>query len=358
VAGALTAWSFLAAASMAAERQTQFLVGADLSALATMEQHGAVYRDGGATGDLIRILRTNGFNAARLRLFVNPDRRDVVTQDLPYTIALARRAKSAGMYLLLDLHYSDTWADPGNQRKPAAWAILDFDALERRVEDYTRETVAEMIRAGARPDMVQVGNEISQGLLWPDGQIWRKDRPDPRWEPLARLVKAGIRGVRATEAEIPVMLHLACGGDAGSTRQFLQAMKDQGVSFDVIGQSYYPWWHGPFRDLESNLAAMAKEWGKDIVVVETAYPHGDPARWSQEKNMDWPVTPEGQAAFLSQVASAVHATPRGRGVFYWFPESVPVAGLHGWYGGSAALFDEHGDALPGLRAWVNPAHGR
>ena len=149
-----------------------FMLGADISALASLERQGVTYRDAdGKPADAIAILRRHGWNAFRLRLFVNPNGRGGVVNSLEYTRALAARVKASGATLMLDIHYSDTWADPQHQVKPAGWAELDFDALAQRVEEYTRDVIAELKRHGAAPDIVQIGNEITGGTLWPDAQL-------------------------------------------------------------------------------------------------------------------------------------------------------------------------------------------
>ena len=155
-----------------------FMAGVDISALPSLEAAGAQYSDNGVPGDAVEILAQNAVNYARLRLFVNPNGADVVDQDIPYTIAMAQRAKAVGMNVLLDFMYSDTWADPGQQTKPAAWVGLSFDDLEQRVYDYTKDVIEQFDAAGALPDMVQIGNEINSGMIWQDGRLFRPDLPE------------------------------------------------------------------------------------------------------------------------------------------------------------------------------------
>jgi arabinogalactan endo-1,4-beta-galactosidase len=335
-----------------------FVLGADVSMLLEIEKAGGVYRDGGPAKDALRILRDRGLNLFRLRLFANPDpdfaKNWGATQDLNAVRTLAKRVKALGAKWLLDIHYSDTWADPAHQDKPAAWKDLDFAALEKRVEEYTAEVVADLRKNGVLPDWVQVGNEITPGFLWPDGKLNGGAEEKASWDRFARLLRAGIRGARRPLARgdaLKVMIHIDRGGDAGVTRWFFDRLKEREVEFDLIGLSYYPWWHGTLENLRENLHATAKAFGKDVVVVETAYPYrGD---WKDKKNMAWPVTPEGQKRFLSDVVRAAREVPggRGRGVVYWYPEAIPVKGLAIWNGGSTALFGEKGEALPGLEAF-------
>jgi arabinogalactan endo-1,4-beta-galactosidase len=334
-----------------------FILGGDVSMLTDLEKAGAVYRDQGKSKDPIRILRDHGFNLFRLRLFVNP-RKDYATcwgatQDLETVRTLAKRIRPTGAKWLLDIHYSDTWADPGHQTKPAAWKDLDLPALEKRVEDYTAGVVAALKKDGLLPDWIQIGNEITPGFLWPEGKVAGQKDKEAAWSRFARLLKAGLRGARwplAPRDAVKLMIHIDRGGSAQAIRWFFDALAKQEVTdFDLIGLSFYPWWHGTLDDLKNALRA-ASTYGRDVVVVETAYPHCGGKHWTKKENMAWPVTPEGQKRFLADVIRAVRETPggRGRGVVYWYPESIPVKGLKVWNGGTTALFDENGGILPGL----------
>ncbi len=335
-----------------------FVHGADVSMLLELEKAGAVYRDRGQPKDPIRILRDRGVNLFRLRLFVDPQKDYSkcwgATQDLDAVRALARRIRPTGAAWLLDLHYSDTWADPAHQDKPAAWKELDLPALEKKVEDYTAGVVQALHKEGLRPEWIQVGNEITPGFLWPDGKL---DGTEASWERFTRLLQAGLRGARrplgAGDA-VRVMIHIDRGGDAGAVRRFFDSLAKRGVTgFDLIGLSFYPWWHGTVDDLKKALQA-ASACGKDVVVVETAYPHRGGEAWAKQKNMAWPATPEGQRRFLEDVIAAVRGTPggRGRGVVYWYPEAVPVKGLDIWNGGTTSLFGADGEPLTALKAFA------
>ena len=343
--------------SLRAAEPSEFLAGGDISMLTRIEKLGGVFRDGGKQHDFLEIFKGAGGNCFRLRLFVAPNGKNAVINDLPYTLALAKRIKAAGCKLLLNFHYSDTWADPAHQTKPAAWAKLPFDDLEKMVESYTASVIAKFKQTGALPDIVQIGNEITPGMLWPDG----KNGSEAQWDRLGRLIKAGIRGVRTTAGEGPeqkvrIMIHISCGGSWGKTKWFFDNLIARKVSFDIIGLSYYPWWHGTLDNLKENLRRTALAYRKDIMVVETAYPHRDGEAWrknTKKRNMNWPISPEGQHAFLADVVRAVRQTPnqRGIGVIWWYPESIPVNGLRVWNQGSTALFDKQGNALPAVKAF-------
>ena len=337
-------------------------VGGDISALARIEQAGGVFRDSGQVEDAIALLKAHGSSTFRLRLFVNPTDSDVQVNDLPYTLALAGRIKATGAKLLLDIHYSDTWADPGHQTLPAAWAALPFDSLVQQVEVYTAGVIAQLKHTGALPDIVQLGNEIDAGMLWPSGRVGGTYDNATQWGQLARLLQAGIRGVHDSLSPgdtIRIMLHYSLGGDSAGTRWFFDHIVAQGVPFDLIGLSYYPWWHGTLGALKTNLQATAHRYGKDMIVVETAYPWrsgGWEGMVTDGAAMTWAATPQGQARFLRDLVTAVATTPgeHGAGVIWWYPESILVPGLFIWGGGSLALFDSTGNILPAVSAFATP----
>lgn len=326
-----------------------FLIGGDVSALPVLEQHGAVYRQDGRRGDALVILRRTGMNCFRLRLFVSPNHEGIVANDLAYTLALARRVKATGAALILDLHYSDTWADPAKQFKPAAWASLPFDQLVAQVGAYTRSVLAQFAREGVTPDIVQIGNEITNGMLWPDGRVeFAHGEELAAWSRLVRLLRAGIEAVGSGPGRPQVMLHVESTGNVPRTLAFFRHVQTAGLHFDLVGLSYYPEWHGGIADLKATLDAVAETVRKPIVVVETAYPWKPDEHWRGRPHLDWPLTPAGQREFLQAVVAAVRAVPGGlgRGVCYWYPESVVVPGVHSWLGGSCALFDDRGRLLP------------
>ncbi|MBL7224348.1 MAG: glycosyl hydrolase 53 family protein, partial [Candidatus Brocadiae bacterium] len=186
-----------AGAARREEAKRVFLKGGDISMLTRIEGVGGVYREEGEKREALAIFRGKGWNCVRLRLFHSPSGEGAVCNDLEYTVKLARRAKRAGFQILLDFHYSDTWADPGHQRKPAAWEGLAFEELERAVFAYTRDCIAAFRKAEALPDVVQLGNEITPGMLWPEGRVGGKEFNTPKqWARLAALLAAGRRGVK------------------------------------------------------------------------------------------------------------------------------------------------------------------
>jgi arabinogalactan endo-1,4-beta-galactosidase len=336
----------------------EVMVGADISAITMLEETGAVYRQNDKPDDLITILKDNGFNTVRLRLFVNPNKKGGVINDLPYTLNLAKRAKAGGMKLLLNFHYSDTWADPQQQTKPAAWENMPFEELKQTVQSYTASVIEAFKKENVLPDIVQIGNEITPGMLWPDGKVSAEQDNEIQWEKFTSLLKAGIAGVRsaAPDANLKIMIHVDQGGKKSVTQWFFSKINKYQVPYDIIGVSYYPWWHGTIRNLKENLNYIARELKKDVVVAEVAYPHTDKVDWHGHppaRKLHFPLTPKGQYDMLRTVTKTVLKTPdkRGIGVFYWFPESVPVAGQHTWMAGACALFDSKGNALPGIHAF-------
>jgi beta-galactosidase len=248
------------------KRTVDKMLGADISFLPQLEDRGMKFSDKGVQKDPMQILKDHGFNYIRLRLFVDPAADSGYAPgkgycDLNHTIEMAKRIKAAGMKFLLDFHYSDTWADPQKQFKPGAWKGENFEELRQTVFNYSKEVIEKLKAAGAAPEMVQVGNEINHGVIWPEGHINNLDS-------LAQLVYAGIQGVKAADPSIQIMLHIALGGQNDESRFFLDNMIVRGVPFDVIGLSYYPRWHNSLEDLRYNLNDLARHYNKDVIVVE------------------------------------------------------------------------------------------
>ncbi len=297
---------------------SDFLKGADISMLPKYEELGVEYSNHGVNEDLIRIMRSYGCNTFRVRLFVNPTMKNAVIQDLPFVIDLAQRVKEQDATLILDMHFSDTWADPGHQLKPAKWESLDFPKLVLAVENYSKKVIQSMKSAGCQPDIVQIGNEITPGFLWPEGRV---DSPG-----FPALLKAAINGVKS-ECDAKIMIHVDQNGV-----WFFQNLEQFDIDFDLIGLSYYPKWHGTMEQFAKSLHDVGR-FEKDIIVVETAH-----------KQL-------GQKEFLEDLIEIVQHADFGAGVLWWYPESVLVPGLEVWENGKMALFDKQGNALPTLEAF-------
>jgi len=314
-------------------RAAEYAMGADLSFLKQAEDRGTVFKDENQPKPGLQIFKDHGYNWIRLRLFHTPTQ---LPNNLEYTIALAKSARQLGFKFLLDDHYSDTWADPGKQFIPKAWEGMPHEKMVEALREYTRDTMIAFCQAGALPDMVQIGNEITNGMLWPDAKL------PQNWEHFADFIKAGIAGVYAGAGDEPrprIMIHIDKGGSWTATKAFFDKLNSYQVNYDVIGQSYYPWWHGSLNDLRENLILMEREYHKDIIVVEAAY-NWTPGNY-RNKPAPFPETPEGQKQFWEEVNRIVQATPNGRGIglFWWEPA---VAGGRGGRG----FFDRDGNALP------------
>ena len=314
------------------------IVGADVSFLLSMEGKGIVFKDAGVSKPGLQILKDHGYNWVRLRLFKDPV---TLPNNLRYTIVAAKDAQALGFKVLLDLHYADDWADPAHEPTPVAWKSLAHADLQKAVFAYTRDVIKSFKANGVMPDMVQVGNEVTSGMMWPDGKL-----PD-RWDQFAELVSAGILGIdagRGASARPQIMIHIDQGGNSETTQWFFDNLTRRGVAFDVIGQSYYPWWQGSLDGLRGNLRFMADRYKKPIIVVETAYDwktgeafHGKPP---------YPETPEGQRDFLIAVRKAVAETPYelGLGFFYWEPMAEGAIARRG-------MFNDDHEALPAVHAF-------
>lgn len=319
----------------------EYMIGADLSFLKDAEDKGFVFKDNGTEKSGLDIFKSHGYNWIRLRLFHNPEVGAYqLPNDLEYTIALAKAAKTKGYKFLLDYHYSDTWADPQKQFMPKAWEGLSQPELAHAVYEYTLETMLAFKQAGVYPDMVQVGNEISNGMIWPNGKL-----PD-NWDNFAALLQSGINGVKAscgTDKCPKIMVHIDKGGDKAFTKYFYDKVASYGIEFDVIGQSYYPWWHGNLLQLRECLNFTALEYNKDIVLVEVAY-NFNPQEY-KDKPAPFPETPQGQKDFLEEVNTIILNIPNHKGVgIFWWEAAAPGRGFS-----TRTLFDENGNAQPVIK---------
>ena len=292
------------------------ILGADVSWLLEDEAAGATYYDGEQRLDLLALLKARGFNYIRLRTFVNPsapggyaDGKPEAWCDLAHTVELAQRVKQLGLGLLLDFHYSDNFADPGKQQKPAAWATLAFPDLVQAVHDYTHATLAALVAASARPDMVQVGNEITPGMLFPDGES-----SDQNWPKLGQLLKAGASAVTEVDPSIRVMLHIEKGGDNATTRWWVDHALAEGIPFQILGQSCYTMYQGTPDAWQANFADLVTRYPTlDFVIAE----------YSQEKRR--------ANEIMAQLPNQ-----RGLGTFIWEPTR--------WM---EAIFDRNGQRYVG-----------
>ena len=341
---------FVAASVVSPGSAAGFVAGADFSHLAFFESLGVIYRRAGQPQDGLAILKEQGLNCVRLRLFTSSAAQAQAdpynyVNNLDYTLPLARRVKNAGLGFMLDFHYSDTWADPGHQRKPAAWASLTFPQLLEQVRQYNSNSIATFREAGVMPDYVQVGNEITGGLLWPDGQVGGANDTAAQWSKLAQLLTNAVAGIRdAAGALMPkVVVHIDRGGDWAGTQWFFDHLTQEQVPFDVIGESYYPFWHGSLEDLRSCLSNAAVRYQKPVMVMETAFP------WSNWTNIfGIPASPAGQVDYVAELAQVVRGVAGGMGVgvLWWGAEYQAVSGQNLAGFDTKSFFDNGGNVLP------------
>ncbi|MCF6357318.1 MAG: arabinogalactan endo-1,4-beta-galactosidase [Draconibacterium sp.] len=327
--------------------------GGDFSIMKKMEDAGGLYKIDGVVKEGFKIFNDNGYTWARLRIFHTPEMDGSVCNDLDYTIKLAQKAKKFGFKILLNFHYSDTWADPGHQIIPAAWRNLSFELVQDSLYNYTKSVIDAMDNAGVLPDMVQIGNEINNGMMWPHGKLW-VDANITNWDNLSELLQTGIRGVKEAKngAGISIMIHAANGGDVNSSYKFYKNIIDRGVDFDVIGLSYYPWWHGTFIELEANILYLSKKFYKDFSIVETAYYSNDwypePTPWIYS-DPPFPPTEQGQYDYLFTLAQIIKQHPRVKTIFYWKPDALDIPKTKVNYL-DRSLFDKDGNAYSGISA--------
>jgi arabinogalactan endo-1,4-beta-galactosidase len=347
--------------------EKSFILGVDVSMLYEIERLGGRFYDAGVEKDCLEILKHYGVNWVRLRIWNDPTNLGGGSCNHENMTELAAKAKKYGLKVLIDFHYSDWWADPGKQNKPKAWRDLHGEDLQRALYDYTKFVLEYMKERDVRVDMVQVGNELNNGFLWPDGQISGPDAGG--FEGFTALLKAAIKAVRDFDPEIPIVVHLAEGGNNSLFRWFFDELVERNVDFDIVGVSYYPYWHGTLEQLSLNLNDVSQRYKKDVLIVETAYPWtlqdaDGHANIFGDESLQWTAgylaTVRGQTSFLRDLIKVLRQIPDGRGLgfFYWEGAWIPVKGA-GWKTGEGnpwenqTLFDFQGNALETLKIFRN-----
>ncbi len=305
-------------------------VGGDISLLTKYEEHGAIYynENGARITNMLNYLKSTGLNAMRVRLFVDPskagaeDQGEGVCQDLPYVLALSQRIKAAGFNLLLDIHYSDTWTDPGQHSTPSSWTVTS--ALGDSVYSYTKRVLTAMIAANARPDFIQVGNEVTYGMLWPTGHCYPSgaNHGSGTFDNFVNYLKQGIKACREMCPAAQIVVHTEMSR-ASNVTSFYAALNNYNPDFDIIGLSYYPYWHGALNVLDDLLTNLETTYpNKLIQIVETGYPHAYyPSGASYDLQSTWPASEAGQKAFATALVSVLNAHSRVNGLYWWFPEA-------------------------------------
>ena len=343
-------------------------VGGDISLLPKYEQAHAIYKDKGTPTSPLALFKRAGWNTMRLRLFVNPadyqgsDRDANACQDLAYILPLAKQIKAAGFKILLDFHYSDTWADPGKQWTPKAWASLNDAQLAAKVKTYTAEVLKKMNENGVSPELIQTGNEISYGMLWgvnkASAKVCYPTSPQENWTRFTQLLQAATAACREVCPKAKIILHT----ERVSTSQqhdnanyqalmnFYQQMQLAKIDYDVIGLSYYPYFHGSMNELDAAISRLEQAFAnKNIMLVETGYPY----KWAVggstfDYTAQYPYSLQGQQRFTSDLVTMLKNHKHVTGLFWWWPEfNAFNTQMSNWY--NAPLFDsESGEATPAL----------
>ena len=353
----------------------RYVKGMDLSTLLELERLGAKYYDGGEERDILHIMKDYDVDTIRLRIWNDPWGKDHESygageNDVPTTLEIAKRVSEKGLGVLMNFHYSDFWADPGKQIKPKAWEGMTVAELTQAVYDFTFDTMELFKKEGVNITMVQVGNELSNGLLWPEGKI-DVDAGVGEYDNIAAFVSAGIRAVRKSNPDIPVMLHLDNGGNNELYRRWFDNYVARGEDFDLIGLSYYPFWHGTMDQLINNMNDMAERYHKDLIIAEVSMGYtmedykayeklsdserkGYATKPSLVEKIEFPMTKEGQADFMRTLLARLEtvAEHRARGFFWWEPAWIPVPGS-GW--ATPASLEYMHDPGPCGNEWANQA---
>jgi arabinogalactan endo-1,4-beta-galactosidase len=333
------------------------MLGADVSSVQRALDLGAKYFDTNDTaGDPLDILRGVGVNYLRLRVWNNPgsgyNNKDQV-------LRYARTVKAKGLKLLVDFHYSDTWADPNTQTKPTAWSSHGISQLQTDVFNYTHDVCASLVAQGTAPDSVQIGNEINVGMLWNDGKVVNNDFTN-----VGLLLKSGYNATKACNSGTQVVIHTADADSDAHARWFYDGIRAQGVQWDITGLSYYCYWHGSLSNMAGVVSDVRTRYGKPVIIAETAYPYttanfdGTPNSIAAAQPCSgYPATPAGQAANFTAVQNTARSAG-AIGVFYWEPTWYAVPG-NGWNPAdinnsgdgweNQAVFDNNGRLNAGVR---------
>jgi arabinogalactan endo-1,4-beta-galactosidase len=319
--------SILLATAMTAVGQKY--VGGDISMLTKYEEAGVAYNDkNGNAVQPLTFFKEQGLNAMRVRLFVDPsqDNDKAVCQDLDYVKALGKRIKDTGMAFMLDFHYSDTWADPAKQWTPNAWKTLDNAALAEKIYEYTKDCLSQLKTAGATPDFIQTGNEISFGMMWGvegtnDNRCYINS-PEANWNRFYSFLKKAGQACREECPNAKIIIHSERTPQSNVLTDFFDRMKNNGIDYDIIGLSYYPAYHGSLTTLETALNSLEnKNYGKDIMIVETGYSYA----WALggttfDYTGTYPYTEEGQRKFTADLITKLNSHSSVKGLFWWWPE--------------------------------------
>ena len=339
----------------------QKYVGGDLSVLLKYEEQKATYldKDGKAIADVLAFVKEQGWNTVRLRLFADPskDTDKNVCQDIEYVKSLGKRIKAAGLYFMLDFHYSDTWADPEHQTMPLEWGMINTPAFEY-IYTYTKTNLEALVTAAATPDFIQIGNEISFGMLWDGCKVSANSNwtayEDTNWDHFSKALKNASKACREMCPEAKIVIHTEqCANNPTLDVAFFKRIQQYDIDYDIIGTSYYPYFKGPLANLDKGLSELEKNFpDKQIQLVETGYP----SKWevkgsTYDYTKTYPYSHEGQRQYAADLIATLKKHPQVNGLSWWYAEAnakgCTGSLAEGWY--NASLFDnETGRALPAL----------
>ncbi len=335
----------------------QRYVGGDISLLPEYEDAGAQYKthEGTPINDLLPWLHEEGMNAMRVRLFVDPSDHKInyptsydrnACQDLEYITPLCKRIVDDGFKLMLDFHYSDTWADPAKQWTPESWKGLSDEQLYEKIFEYTKETLLSLKDAGVSPAFIQPGNEISYGMLWGAEDATQSSLKktfmgnDANWKRFGTLLNQAIKACREVCPDAKIVLHTERVAQVDVLSNFYDQMKQLDVDYDIIGLSYYPYFHGDMSVLDNALKTLESRYPeKKIMIVETGYSY----KWavpgtSHDYSSKWAYSDEGQNAFAKDLVETLEKYENVNGLFWWWMEyNAYATNLSGWY--NAPLFN-------------------
>ena len=339
----------------------QKYVGGDISVLLKYEEQKATYldKDGKAIADVLAFVKEQGWNTVRMRLFADPskDTDKNVCQDIEYVKSLGKRIKAAGLYFMLDFHYSDTWADPEHQTMPLEWGMINTPAFEY-IYTYTKTNLEALVTAAATPDFIQIGNEISFGMLWDGCKVSANSNwtayEDTNWDHFSTALKNASKACREMCPEAKIVIHTEqCANNPTLDVAFFKRIQQYDIDYDIIGTSYYPYFKGPLANLDKGLSELEKNFpDKQIQLVETGYP----SKWevkgsTYDYTKTYPYSHEGQRQYAADLIATLKKHPQVNGLSWWYAEAnakgCTGSLAEGWY--NASLFDnETGRALPAL----------
>lgn len=351
-----------------------FAYGVDASMVYACEKNGGVYyNEDGKEQDIFQIMHNDGVNFIRLRIWADPEDASGNSygggeNNLENDLAMAKRAQAADMNILLDFHYSDFWADPDTQYMPKAWQNYGKTDIENAITTYTTSTLQSFKDNGINVDAVQIGNEINNGFLFPYGKLSKSSSTS--WDKMARLLGLGIAAAKSVFPSVYSIIHLAEGGDSDVFQTFFQNMEDRNLDYDIVGASYYPYWHGPLSDLQANLDNISSVTGKPVMVMETAWGFTNEANdyssniynSTLEDAGGYVTSVQAQATCIADIANVLSKVPdnMGLGMFYWDADWIPAPGA-GWATAEGQSYNDYGNDAhaslytDGLASWTNQA---